>query len=227
MSKTNQGLVEFAKSKIGTPYIYGAKGELVTQAKFTELKKNYGSYVLDSDAAKIGKICCDCSGLISWYTGVLRNSTDFHNVAKQINPISTVASAPVGALVWHQGHIGIYIGLEDGVPMYIAEDDSKNNCRKNKISAATFTNWFLCTDITYDDAGQTATPVTKGGVIAAGDTVMIKPGAVYGGLSELTKGLTVPPSVIARTHTVAQVARGEALLREINSWVALDYLTRQ
>ena len=32
MSKTSAGLIRHCKDKLGTPYVYGAKGEILTQA---------------------------------------------------------------------------------------------------------------------------------------------------------------------------------------------------
>ena len=43
MSKTVQGLIDFCKSKIGTPYIYGAKGQLMSAAAINSLRDRYGS----------------------------------------------------------------------------------------------------------------------------------------------------------------------------------------
>nr|DAU99662.1 MAG TPA: hypothetical protein [Bacteriophage sp.] len=42
---TNLGLVEFVKSKLGTPYLYGAKGEAISLAKFKKLKSLYGNLI--------------------------------------------------------------------------------------------------------------------------------------------------------------------------------------
>ena len=145
MALTNVGLVSFIKTKLGTPYVYGMKGKVMTASDYNSLKKRYGSAVWDSDKKKIGKVCCDCSGLISWYTGIQRGSTQYKDLAKKVNPISTINQAPIGAAVWQQGHIGVYIGNGE----YIAEDGSPYGCRKNKISKAKFTHWFLLSDIEY------------------------------------------------------------------------------
>lgn len=145
MALTNKGLIQFIKSKIGTPYVYGMKGAVMTTEKYNMLKKAYGSAVWDSDKKKIGKVCCDCSGLISWYTGIQRGSSQYKAMAKQVHPISTIKSAPIGAAVWQQGHIGVYIGNGE----YIAEDGSAYGCRKNQLSKARFTHWFLISDIKY------------------------------------------------------------------------------
>lgn len=182
MSKTGIGLVEYAKSKIGVPYVYGTKMELLTQTKYDWLKKTYGSMVWDSDKKKIGKVCCDCSGLISSYTGVVQGSSQMKSEAVKCQPINTIKNAPIGALVWLQGHVGIYIGMENGIPMYIAEDGSAYGCRKNKISSAKFTHWLLMDYIDYsvpkgDDELVIKTKISINGVIKDADTIQKKDAA--------------------------------------------------
>lgn len=142
---TGQELVAFAKSKLGVPYVYGMKGEVMTLAKYNQLKSMYGDLVWNSDKNKVGKVCCDCSGLISWATGIVRNSQGYHDTALEVQPISTINKAPIGAAVWQKGHIGIYIGNGE----YIAEDGSAYGCRKNKLSKASFTHWLRLKDIDY------------------------------------------------------------------------------
>ena len=69
---------------------------------------------------------------------------------------------------------------------------------------------------------------TSGQKVTEGCTVKIKTGAVYGGLTS-ARGKAVPGWVCKRTHTVKKIQENkgvkEALLREINSWVAVDSLT--
>ena len=148
MSKiTAAQLVAFVKGKLGTPYVYGMKGEVMTLERDNYLKSMYGNYVWDSDKDKVGKVCCDCSGLISWATGIIRSSQGYHDTAVEIHPISEISKAPIGAAVWKQGHIGIYIGGGE----YIAEDGSAYGCRKNKLSRANFTHWFEISDVEYEE----------------------------------------------------------------------------
>ena len=137
----------FAKSKLGVPYVYGMKGKVMTEALYDSLKKTYGNLVWDSDRQKIGKVCCDCSGLISWATGIARSSQNYHDTALEIEPIATIAKAPIGAAVWRKGHIGIYIGNGE----YIAEDGSAYGCRINKLRNAGFTHWLKLKDIDYTE----------------------------------------------------------------------------
>ena len=138
-------LVVFAKSKLGVPYVYGMKGTVMTLEKYNQLKATYGDLVWDSDRNKVGKVCYDCSGLISWATGIIRNSQGYHDTALEVQPISTISKAPIGAAVWQKGHIGIYIGNGE----YIAEDGSAYGCRRNKLSKAGFTHWLKLADIDY------------------------------------------------------------------------------
>lgn len=142
---TGEELIAFAKSKLGVPYVYGMKGEVMTLAKYNQLKSMYGDLVWNSDKNKVGKVCCDCSGLISWATGIIRNSQGYHDTALEVQPISTISKAPIGAAVWQKGHIGIYIGNGE----YIAEDGSAYGCRRNKLSKASFTHWLRLKDIDY------------------------------------------------------------------------------
>ena len=107
---TGNELVAFARGKIGTPYVYGMKGKVLTQKTYDRLRILFGPLVWESDAAKIGQVCVDCSGLISWGTGILRNSQGYHDTADAVFPIATIGQAPIGAAVWRKGHIGIYIG---------------------------------------------------------------------------------------------------------------------
>jgi hypothetical protein len=141
----NTELVRFAESKIGTAYVYGMKGTVMTEKQYTDLKRAYGDNVWDSDRNKVGQVCVDCSGLISWATGIIRNSDGYHDTAVEVHPISTISKAPVGAAVWKDKHIGIYTG--NGT--YIAADGSAYGVRRNSLSKASFTHWLILKDITY------------------------------------------------------------------------------
>lgn len=116
---TGVGLAEFAKTKLGTAYVFGSKqpgdGPL-TQARVNTLAKLYPSHFtqayLNKIAAKklIGKICCDCSGLISWYTGRVLGSSQLYAQAYARLPISQYKKFAIGTVLWRSGHVGVYIG---------------------------------------------------------------------------------------------------------------------
>lgn len=115
---TGTGLAEFAKSKVGTPYVYGAKGAdgVLTQARVNFLAKSYPSVFTQTYKNKIknkklvGKVCCDCSGLISWYTGKVLGSAQLYSNAYARLPISQYKNFAIGTVVWKSGHVGVYIG---------------------------------------------------------------------------------------------------------------------
>lgn len=123
------------------------KGTVMTEANYNYLKNKYGKMVWNSDRKKIGKVCVDCSGLISWACGVKLGSTQWKERAKSVNPISTIEKAPIGALVWMQGHIGVYTGMKNGYPYYIAADGSAYGVREVPLRCNKFTHWLLVNDV--------------------------------------------------------------------------------
>nr|WP_294682700.1 NlpC/P60 family protein [uncultured Anaerotignum sp.] len=143
---TGEELAAFARGKLGTPYVYGMKGEVLTKKTYDRLKILFGSLVWDSDAAKIGRVCVDCSGLISWGTGIIRNAQGYHDTADAVFPIATIGQAPIGAAVWCRGHIGIYLGGGK----YIAADGSAYGVRIAAVAGSGFTHWFRLKDISYE-----------------------------------------------------------------------------
>ena len=156
MSKTAQGLIEFAKSKVGTPYVYGAKGTVMSLEQIRTLRRMYGSNcVWYSDDNKAGKVCVDCSGLISWYTGIVRGSGQYKSTAVEIVPISQRTNKHIGWAVWMKGHIGIYLGDNK----YIAADGSAYGVRIANLSQNNFTHLLKLCDIDYGEG--TKQPVTE------------------------------------------------------------------
>lgn len=154
---TGKELAAFAKGKLGTPYVYGTKGEVLTKKTYERLKILFGPLVWESDAAKIGKVCVDCSGLISWGTGIIRNSQGYHDTAEAVFPITTVGQAPIGAAVWRKGHIGIYLGGGK----YIAADGSAYGVRIGTVAGSGFTHWFRLKDIAYEEQRKEDEMVTR------------------------------------------------------------------
>ena len=144
---TGMELVAFARSKIGTPYVYGMKGTVMTLANYNYLKGQYGKLVWDSDVKKVGQVCVDCSGMISWACGVVLGSAQWFERANVKRPISSIKDAPLGALVWQKGHIGVYSGMRNGVPYYIAADGSAYGVREVPVSRNRFTHWLLVEDV--------------------------------------------------------------------------------
>ena len=158
MSKiTGQGLTDFATGKIGTPYVYAAKGKILTQAQIDQWSKQYPSVFTASYIAKaqkfIGKACTDCSGLISWYTGKVLGSAQLYSQAQKRIPIAQLASMPVGTILWKSGHVGVYIG--NG---YCIEAKGINyGTIKSKTSATAWKYGLLMSYVDYEDNAAVGT----------------------------------------------------------------------
>lgn len=159
MALTGTGLAKFAESKLGTPYVYGAKGAdgKFTEAKLLSLSKSYPNVFTSEYKAKakkfVGKVCCDCSGLISWYTGKVLGSAQLYQSASGRHKIdkTNYSGIPVGAVVWKEGHVGVYIG--NG---YIVEEMGISyGCVKTKLVSRTFTHWLTFSWMSYGDTVKT------------------------------------------------------------------------
>lgn len=146
-------LAQFAISKIGTPYAYGAKGAdgVFTQSKLDWLARNYPNMYTANYISKakklVGKVCSDCSGLISWYTGKLLGSSQLYSTAAQRGLIKDIDKAPIGAVLWKNGHVGVYIG--NGYCM--EEKGIDYGCVKSKVSNTHFTHWLTFSYIDYTE----------------------------------------------------------------------------
>lgn len=146
-------LATFAIDKIGTPYVYGAKGSdgKLTEKRLDVLVRAYPSFfnsIYVNKARKfIGHVCTDCSGLISWYTGYNKSSQQYHDSAKSVIRINKndISKIPVGALVWRSGHIGVYIG--NG--FVIESRGIDYGVVKTKLVNRDFTHYLLMGDFIY------------------------------------------------------------------------------
>ncbi len=109
------GLIEFCKSKVGTPYVYGAKGEILTEQRIQVLKKQnpgmYTSTYVNKARKFIGQRCTDCSGLISWYTGIIRGSYNYHDTADQRVAIGALDESRLGGLSGSRGMWGPILAM--------------------------------------------------------------------------------------------------------------------
>lgn len=116
MKLTGKGLAEYAQSKKGTPYFYGAKMQKLTESFMAQMHKAYPKTVTTAYMSKarlkkmVGKVCVDCSGLISAYTGKVLGSAQLYSQAHARMDISTWKSWAVGVVCYRKGHVGVYLG---------------------------------------------------------------------------------------------------------------------
>lgn len=153
-------MVTFAKQKLGTNYVYGMKGAVMSKSKYDWLKTTYPQQIWDSDEKKVGSICVDCSGLISWFTGIQRSSGGYQSTATTVLPIKEIAKAVPGCALWRSGHIGIYIG--DGY--CIEARGSAYGVVQTKVEERNFTHILWLKDIDYATVASTTSAKYKPGI---------------------------------------------------------------
>lgn len=109
-------LARYAISKLGTPYFYGSKMDVLTRERMNRLHALYPNIVTMSymqiaeQQGQIGKINVDCSGLIGAFRGKQIGSAQLYSTAFKRLPISQINDFAVGTVLWKQGHVGVYIG---------------------------------------------------------------------------------------------------------------------
>lgn len=164
MALTGEGAAKFAKTMLGTPYIYGAKNQIVTQSMVNSWTRMYPSVFTPAYLKKIktkklvGKRCCDCSGLLYAYSGKLYGTAQMYSIATKRMSIKDWKKFPIGTSVWKEGHTGIYIG--NG---YVIECKGIDyGCVKTKISDTAWTHGLLMPYIEYGEAADDVIYKVKG-----------------------------------------------------------------
>lgn len=147
--KTAKGLVEFAKSKIGTHYAYGAKGEILTKTKIYSWARSYPNIYTQAYINKllgwVGEYAVDCSGLISWYTGIIRGSGNFEQTGTNKIKLSKLDDNKFGWAVWKNGHIGV---VQSGNTVIEAKGINYGTIQSN-VSSTPWVKAFQIKDINY------------------------------------------------------------------------------
>ena len=163
MSKTNKGLVEYAKAQLGKPYWFGTFGQTANELLHKSKKKQYPNYYTAQDfPSQYGQRVHDCIGLIKGYlwsdtsTSVpqYRAAQDVSAdgmlaICKERGSISTIPELP-GVLVFSPQHVGVYIG--NG---YVVEARGHAyGVVKTKLSSRGWKNWGKCPWIEYIEEDQ-------------------------------------------------------------------------
>ena len=124
MSKTGIGLVDYARSKVGTPYFYGSKMKVLTELFMAQMHKQYPSTVTNSYMNKarkkgqVGKVCVDCSGLIGAFREKQIGSYQLYQTAYTRLPMNEWEHFAQGVVLWRKGHVGVFCRI-DGQPKVV------------------------------------------------------------------------------------------------------------
>lgn len=163
--KNNLDLVKWAQMAYDNKwgYVWGSHGNVLTSNELKRLEKTFGSHVTDKEeyikSHWLGRRTSDCVGLIKgygWYdeaSGIIKYGTNgmkdvtadgMFNAAVEKGPISTMPDIP-GIAVWHQGHIGVYIG--NGYVIHAA--NTYDGVIKTPITSSGWTHWLKVPYINY------------------------------------------------------------------------------
>lgn len=163
--KKNLDLVKWAQMAYDNKwgYVWGSHCNVLTANELKRLEKTFGSHVTDKEeyikSHWLGRRTSDCVGLIKgygWYdetSGTIKYGTNgmkdvtadgMFNAAVEKGPISTMPDIP-GIAVWHQGHIGVYIG--NGYVIHAA--NTYDGVIKTPITSSGWTHWLKVPYINY------------------------------------------------------------------------------
>ena len=168
MTKTNSGLVEYVKAKVGCYYWFGTFGQMASNALYKAKKSQYPKYYTATDfntQIKNPKQVFDCAGLIKAYlwtdsiddvTPTYKSSQDygataFYNRCTKKGKISSFDHVK-GRLVFKGAnskmtHVGVYIG--DG--KIVEAKGHKYGVIISNLDAS-WTHWGQCNLISEDSA---------------------------------------------------------------------------
>lgn len=164
-NKNNLDLVKWAESAYdsGWGYVWGSHGQVLTNKELQRLISVFGSNVSSKEdyirSHWLGRRTADCVGLIKgygWYddaSGTIKYGTNgmkdvtangMYTAAVEKGPMSTMPDIP-GIAVWHEGHIGVYIG--GGYVIHAA--NTYDGVIKTPVTSSGWTHWLKVPYINY------------------------------------------------------------------------------
>lgn len=213
--KTNLSLVGYAISRLGTGYVYGTYGAVLTESLLSAKLKQYPLKILQYlsfiRANWLGKPVQDCVGLIKGHywtndDGKIVYKLDglpdvsangMYSAATEKGPIATLPEIK-GVIVSKNGHVGVYIGNGE----VIESHGTKYGVIKTKLTKTAnetgWIRWFKCPFIDYVSEPAAKAPDTY--VVQRGDSLwaiakkLLGDGKRYLELAELN-GITSPYTI--------------------------------
>lgn len=169
MSKTGQGLAEYAKAQLGKPYWWGTFGQTASAALLTQKRTQYPGYYTANDfESQFGQKVHDCVGLIKGYLWcdapdsepIYKAAQDvavsgLYMVCTKSGSIDTMPNIPgVCVFMRSMGHVGVYIG--DG---YVIEASGHAmGVVQTKLEGRGWGLWGTPRWISYEAAATPAQP---------------------------------------------------------------------
>ena len=161
-------LVNYVKDRLGTGYVYGTFGQVLTERllrqKLIQYPRQVGGFETIIRSKWLGKPVQDCSGLIKGFlwqdgrqmlsyqaNGISDFSADsMHTLAKEKGDIRSIPEIP-GLLVWKPGHIGVYIGNGIAVEANSTKSGVIKSRLTSEINETKWRSWSKCPHLKYPD----------------------------------------------------------------------------
>lgn len=165
-NKTAEGLVAYVTHayESGWGYVWGTYGNVLTAeafaAKLTQYPDGVGNYEDFIREHWVGRRTADCVGLIKsygWYDPETQTiqygshgmpdlgANQMYYTASESGTIDTIPEIP-GLAVWHDGHIGVYIGNGE----VIEAMGTKYGVVKTQLAGRGWTHWLKIAYINYE-----------------------------------------------------------------------------
>ena len=148
----------------GWGYVWGTYGNVLTESllayKVSQYPDGVGNHENFIRAHWLGGRTTDCVGLIKGYSWLSPETmtidygthgmpdigaNQMYYTARESGPISTMPEIP-GLAVWHEGHIGVYIGGGQ----VIEAMGTKNGVVKTELAKRNWTHWLKIPYINYN-----------------------------------------------------------------------------
>ena len=148
----------------GWGYVWGTYGNVLTESllayKVSQYPDGVGNHENFIRAHWLGGRTTDCVGLIKGYSWLSPETmtidygthgmpdigaNQMYYTARESGPISTMPDIP-GLAVWHEGHIGVYIGGGH----VIEAMGTKNSVVKTELAKRNWTHWLKIPYINYN-----------------------------------------------------------------------------
>ena len=246
MSKTATGLVAYAKAQLGKPYWYACFGNKPTPELLDYKIKQYpamwtpATRVTRAKTQHIGKFdrVHDCIGLVKGYLwSETPTAAPKYNAAQDVSAngmrglckagskIGTLPETP-GALVFLDGHVGVYIGGGQ----VVEARGSDYGVVQTALKARPWTHWGLCPWVEYgnqESGDRNQGSAEKPADLKPGDIVRFsKIGVPYGiGMVNIPVRLA---GDVFRVDGKSRYKDGQYQVRllEINTWCAVENLEK-
>lgn len=224
MTKTNIGLVEYAKAQLGKPYWYATFGNIATADLYAYKRKQYPDFYKswNNFPEQYGQRVHDCVGLIKGYlwsdtlisVPAYNSSQDVsaNGMRQKCKETGGILSMPdiIGLLVFMDGHVGVYIGNGE----VIEARGHEYGVVKTKLKNRNWKWWGKCPFISYDNN------VNKNNETAEKYKIKIKSGTWNVRTGAATSFSVVTVVSGGNIYNASKFSNGWYFIDKFNGWVS-------